>query len=264
MNTAKVHNFLFHPFSQKNSKQKFLSLSTIVALSVFSGGAYLILLAVVNLYDRKFEIQKSHPKIQKTANPILKTKIPDADVPILKPEHPDLKKEKLISKTELIQKQHAKFLAQFEKWAKANSFQSLNDAHFDWWIFPVNYSSGSYQDLYQLNRQEIEELKNNEKFMKDYRRGVELVLLGWGWDINTEKLVEKPVKGQEWRGYGVRLGKMSDSLHLFGENALHEKVRNFFINHCKPKHPDEVEISDFDRVKKTVEDRIKPKWQEEQ
>ena len=77
--------------------------------------------------------------------------------------------------------------------------------------------------------------------MKNYREGVSVVALSWGWDIVGIKSEKHGVKQSEehrvkqseehreqrWRGWNTRLKRMTSSLYLFGVFDLLWKLYPF-------------------------------------
>lgn len=64
--------------------------------------------------------------------------------------------------------------------------------------------------------------------MARYRRGVQLVVESWGWNLENNA----PCAHGRWTGYGVRLGKMAQSLSLFGEEELFHRLQQFYRTVC--------------------------------
>lgn len=137
------------------------------------------------------------------------------------------------TKIDLIKRDHQQQLAQFEDWAQHKDWKMFTHAHYDWWMFPIQRKS-SRGTTYSVSDADIEILKNDADFMSKYRRGVELVLNSWGWDPiqNLEIPPGQKTAAQRWEGYDVRLGKMADSLYLFGEKELYKSVQKFAQTCC--------------------------------
>ena len=135
-----------------------------------------------------------------------------------------------LNKIENLKKQHKEQLLKFRQWAREDKWEMFEPlhSHYDWWMFPIDRTSQGHGATYQLNQREIETLKDDIEFMSDYREGVKLVLNSWGWDANRGKQVESPKDSQQWKGYGVRLGKMAESLSLFDETELYDQVKKFY------------------------------------
>lgn len=152
-----------------------------------------------------------------------------------------------------IKEHHARQLAQFEMWAKNQEWSKIHQAHYDWWMFPVDRPSRGHGDRFALSQEEIEVMKKDPDFMRDYRRGVVLVVKAWGWDLEKDQAIVNPQysQGQKWNGYGVRLAKMSDSVRLFGEWGLHTKLKKFFKEHCLTQQSS-APISDLSWLKQTL------------
>lgn len=241
MRVDKLYNFLFHPMSQPTITKKTASVATIIALSIFSAGTFLLAFGIVSLHDRNIKsktnptltkkvFQNVHPNHQKpqtsqtqntnnTQTPVQTTQSGAANP---NPKIANLKK------------MHTEQLKKFENWAAKDQWDNFAHAHYDWWVFPIIRSSAGYGDTYALSKNEIELLKSDPIFMQNYRRGVELVLKSWGWDIQLNNKVTHPSPQQHWVGYGVRLGKMGDSLQLFGETELFKKTQTFYTTICVP------------------------------
>lgn len=145
----------------------------------------------------------------------------------------------------LIRTQEEHLKEYFEIWAYDKRWDMFHTSHYDWWMFPIPRPSVQKGELFAVSLKEIEELRSNPESMKNYRRGVELVLLSWGWDVNTGEMVPSGNRGarQSWEGYGVRLGKMADFLFRFGEEELYEQVVKFY-NQVKGIYPLEVWVKE--------------------
>lgn len=63
--------------------------------------------------------------------------------------------------------------------------------------------------------------------MKNYKRGVELISLSWGWDINHKKFIENRDKNQKYHKYDIRLRKIGQSLLLFNELEYFDSLNEF-------------------------------------
>lgn len=185
------YNFFFHPLSPYHStKTTILSLITNVALAVFSCGLYLLVFAAVHALE--------HRKI-------LEIRFIKCDL--------DHLKEK--------QKQQ---LQQLEEWAAEGKWFNIHNAHYDWWMFPLHRPS-SYNYEYSVTKEDVQRLKQDNEFMKNYRKGVTVVAKAWGWDI--EKKQDLTQGDQAWDGYEIRLWKMLNSLKIFGETELRRRILHF-------------------------------------
>jgi len=105
---------------------------------------------------------------------------------------------------------------------------NIHKAHYDWWMFPLDERS-SYELDYTVFADDIEDLKHDEEFMKNYKEGIKLLLLAWGWDIEKKELVMSPQNGQKWQQYPIRFYKAAKSALLFGENEYFESMRLFAL-----------------------------------
>jgi len=140
---------------------------------------------------------------------------------------------------EALKKKHAAQLIEFERWAEERDWKAFLHHHYDWWMFPISRTSRGQGAKYTVYEQEIETLKNDPEFMDQYRRGVKLLTLSWGWDLDRRRPVANPDPGQKWNHYEVRLGKMADSLKIFDERRLFESLRAFFQSLPRSKQPQE-------------------------
>jgi len=126
---------------------------------------------------------------------------------------------------------HKTQLEKFETAAEKQDWNQIHDTHYDWWMFPINEIS-KFDWKYSVNKEDIEQLRLDSDYMQEYRRGVKLLLLSWGWDINSRKLIEDPNvnRGQKWANWPVRLYKAGRSLQLFGEDELFQSVKDFTLS----------------------------------
>lgn len=115
---------------------------------------------------------------------------------------------------ENLKRKHTEQIGKFESWAAEHKWTDFHDAHYDWWTFPIDKPS-RLGYAYTVYEGEIEALKKDPVFMKNYLRGVEQVLLAWGWDLNNEQEVDEPGPGQTWSDWPIRLFKCAQSLKLF-------------------------------------------------
>jgi hypothetical protein len=151
-------------------------------------------------------------------------------------EKPEREEPDFLGVTALIVKQHSQ-LNQFRIWQKNQQWHDLHNAHFDWWMYPLNRTSSGENGRYTVNNNHVEILKKNASFMRDYREGVEILLQAWGWDIQSHTMLSNPAAYQSWpkpemlngiwSNHKIRIGKVLDSLNLFGQNDLFREVQLF-------------------------------------
>jgi hypothetical protein len=127
---------------------------------------------------------------------------------------------------EELKRKHSAQLALFEQWAASGNWSAFHRSHYDWWMFPYDKSS-VYGKAYTVYEAEVLELKNDELFVKNYLRGVELLLLSWGWDLKQQRLVENPGQYQKWANWPIRLYKCGCSLLLFGFEDIFQSVKMY-------------------------------------
>jgi hypothetical protein len=114
-------------------------------------------------------------------------------------------------------------LLDFEIWAESSNWLAFHKAHYDWWMFPIDQPS-RLGLMYTVDKMDIENLKMDEEFMTNYIRGVELLLLAWGWELNKNALIPAPQKHQIWHNWPIRLSKCAQSLELFGCEKEYQSV----------------------------------------
>lgn len=133
---------------------------------------------------------------------------------------------------EKLEKRHKAQIDKFEEWSKDN-WGTFHIEHYDWWAFPICSRSNGEENRCSISMPEIEMLKKNPVFMARYRRGVRLVVKSFGWDLDAWGPVLHPAKGQRWTQNEVRLGKVAESLKLFGEWELFQKLHYFGQKKCQ-------------------------------
>jgi len=117
-------------------------------------------------------------------------------------------------------------LALFEVWAKSHDWMQFHSSHYDWWMFPFSKPS-QFGFAYVVCESEIRELKQDPDFVSNYLRGVELLLLSWGWDLQKECVITEPDHNQSWHNWPIRLYKCAVSLQEFGYTAEFNSVRSY-------------------------------------
>jgi len=136
---------------------------------------------------------------------------------------------------EALKKAQANQLSQFEEWALKKDWQKFHVSHFDWWMFPFSKPS-QFGYTYTVYESEVQALKQDPEFIKNYLRGIELLLLSWGWDLYKEEAIAEPDLNQEWHNWPIRLYKCAMSLQEFEFETEFNSVRkyaNMLLKHCK-------------------------------
>jgi len=126
-------------------------------------------------------------------------------------------------------------LIQFEEWALKADWQKFHVSHFDWWMFPFSKPS-QFGYTYTVYESEVQALKQDPEFIKNYLRGIELLLLSWGWDLYKEVAIAEPGLNQEWHNWPIRLYKCAMSLQEFEFETEFNSVRkyaNMLLKHGK-------------------------------
>lgn len=119
-------------------------------------------------------------------------------------------------------------LYEFECWAAAGEWNEFHRRYYDWWMFPCS-QSGSYGEAYTVYAEEINELKRDSIFVRRYLRGVELLLLSWGWRLKDRKMVDQLQGFQEWANRPIRLHQCASSLLQFGFKEEFDSVRMYAL-----------------------------------
>ena len=125
-----------------------------------------------------------------------------------------------------LKEKQASQLALFEVWAKSHDWMQFHSSHYDWWMFPFSKPS-QFGFAYVVCESEIRELKQGPDFVSNYLRGVELLLLSWGWDLQKECVITEPDHNQSWHNWPIRLYKCAVSLQEFGYTAEFNSVRSY-------------------------------------
>lgn len=120
------------------------------------------------------------------------------------------------------QRQYADLL-KFRSWAADHAWFQFHGEHYDWWMFPIDQPS-SYGFAYTVYSGDIARLKSDQEFMDNFREGVQLLLLSWGWAVESATPVTEPEPGQAWANWPIRLKKCLQSTFLFGEKDLQVSV----------------------------------------
>ena len=131
-----------------------------------------------------------------------------------------------------LKRKQAEQLAAFEQWAASGNWSALHSAHYDWWMFPIDETS-QHGAAYTVYAGDIDELKRDPVFIKNYLRGAELLALAWGWRLESRSYVEQPQRGQAWSHWPIRLYKAARSLQLFGYNDEFESLKMFALELLK-------------------------------
>jgi hypothetical protein len=131
-----------------------------------------------------------------------------------------------------LKRRQAEQLAAFEAWAARGNWQAIHRAHYDWWMFPIDETS-KYGMAYVVYPGDIAELKQDAAYVRSYLRGVELMVLAWGWDLARRAYLARPQPGQAWSHWPIRLYKAARSLQLFGYEGEFESLRAFGLDLIK-------------------------------
>jgi hypothetical protein len=120
-------------------------------------------------------------------------------------------------------------LNKFINWAQAGIWEQFGPSyhHYDWWMFPIDRSSQGYGLQYTVYQNDIQQLKADLDWLKDYRLSAILLMQSWGWDVKNKKKYDTVAPGQQWRNWDVRLGKLIHSLILFEQWDLYDSLKQY-------------------------------------
>ena len=130
---------------------------------------------------------------------------------------------------EQLKKKHASQVEIFEVWAAKRDWNSFHMSHYDWWTFPYGSHSSAFGASYTIHEHEAEMLKQDKEFIKRFLRGVELLMLSWGWDLYGKCEVTDPDPDQCWQDWPIRLYKCAKSLKLFGFEDEFKSVKEYAL-----------------------------------
>src|SRR5437016_1421392 len=102
----------------------------------------------------------------------------------------------------------------FEEWASKGQWSQFHEAHYDWWMFPIDASSRAYGLAYTVYDGDVADLKQDEVFIGNYLRGAQLLAASWGWDLFAHDYIPNPMPDQRWHDWPIRLFKAAQSLKL--------------------------------------------------
>ena len=128
-----------------------------------------------------------------------------------------------------IAEQQAETLRMFRAAEHDRDWARIHRAHYDWWMFPIDQPS-SWGFAYTVTQADIDEMLGIPGFLRDYRVGVRILLLAWGWNVADMGPVRDPDPEQCWQGWPIRLEKCGRSLWLLGQRDLYDSVRAFAMN----------------------------------
>ena len=126
-----------------------------------------------------------------------------------------------------VKTQQRKQLDRFERWAAKEDWGRFHGSHYDWWMFPIDRDSGGQGAKWTVYAGDVEELKRDPDFVRDYLRGVELLMAAWGWDLSVVAPLPHPSPDQRWQRHPVRLFKAARSLRLFGFEAEFASLKGY-------------------------------------
>ncbi len=127
---------------------------------------------------------------------------------------------------EAMKAKHASTLRDFRRWAAARDWMAFHQNHYDWWMFPTDEPSG-FGLAYTVFDEEIEELKQDTRYMANLVEGAVLLGRSWGWDVTAVAPIPRPDHGQEWQNWPIRLYKATKSMKLFELDEAYRSLRQY-------------------------------------
>ena len=92
---------------------------------------------------------------------------------------------------------HGRQIQQFKTWANRREWDEFHHSHYDWWAFPINEPS-SQGHSYTVYMEEIRLLQGDADFMDNFKAGLDLLALSWGWNLKESSRVQNPDPDQCW------------------------------------------------------------------
>eukprot|EP00906_Rhabdomonas_costata_P025697 RCo036712 len=122
---------------------------------------------------------------------------------------------------------HSETTAKFREFAAKAQWPRIHSMHYDWWMFPLERNTKPGTGIYDVLPADIEELKADPTFMAEYREGVRLAALAWGWEVDHAKPVLPLQNGMGWSNWDIRLAKILRSLWLFEDGPYFASMQAY-------------------------------------
>lgn len=116
---------------------------------------------------------------------------------------------------------HNEQIKAFVSWAESQRWDMFHSGHYDWWAFPIDRPS-SLGFSYTLDEQSTALLRHDEAFLARHKLGCTLVLLSWGYSVETGEFVSDPAEHQAWARWPIRLEKCARSMALLNQRPHFE------------------------------------------
>ena len=116
---------------------------------------------------------------------------------------------------ERIKAKQLETIALFRSSASAGLWREIHNAHFDWWMFPIDDGSKSAFNL--RDESDVEALRADPDWLPRFREAVTLMLEAWGWEVTARRRIppEDFGVGQGWSDWDVRQIRAPLSFYLF-------------------------------------------------
>jgi len=115
--------------------------------------------------------------------------------------------------------QQALTLARHRDLVAKSRWDTIHNAHYDWWAFPIDRGSGGYGNKYNIAGKPLSRLKRNKRFLNNVAEAIHIQALALGWDIDTDDYIADIDwdTGQDpWLAYPTRFWKMTRSAQILG------------------------------------------------
>ena len=117
-------------------------------------------------------------------------------------------------------------LGGFRAASEAHDWATIHNGHYDWWMFPIDQPS-SHGYAWTVYSGDIDQLIGTPGFLADYLEGARILLLSWGWDLETRRFIDDPDPDQDWQDWPIRLEKCGRSLWLFAQQGAEGAARAY-------------------------------------
>lgn len=126
----------------------------------------------------------------------------------------------------LLKLKQRKTISDFRLWSKTG-WEQFHLNHYDWWMFPIDEPSTTWRFGFTVYEEDARELREDVLYLDQYREGMILLALSWGWDLEKAKRIPRPSDQQCWRNWPIRLYKATKSAQLFGEESSFHSLREY-------------------------------------
>ena len=127
---------------------------------------------------------------------------------------------------DVLKQKHAETLEDFRRWPTAGDWASFHRSHYDWWMFPIDEPSG-FGFRYTVLEEEIEELKEGDRYLEDLLQGAVLLGKSRGWNLREVALIPVRSPDQHWQNWPIRLYKATKCVKLLELGGAYASLRQY-------------------------------------